>query len=558
MRTARDVTGRLARWAIKLSAYQIEDIRYRPGKANANADSLSRNPIAAEESNEPELANVETAINIWEQTSILHEIKEQQRTDTKLQPIIKTLESSSTVQLNDKRSPYVLVNSLLYKIKNLKKYYDERNVGNKHLLIIPKSMQTKVLRWAHDHPTAGHGGQQRTLFRLSNQVHWDTMRKDVYKYIAACSDCQQFKYNNSPTAGPMQLHMVNEPWHTIGIDLMGPFPTTIRQKRFLLVIVDYFTRWVELFPLKSTTSTDIANVLSNEIFARYGLPRYIVSDNGPQFVSNIFEDFCKTLHIGQNLTANYHPQSNMTERVNRTLKPLIAIYAQQQPHAWDKEIQKLAFAIRTAINETTGETPAFMMFGRNPRSPLDVITGQEIEGPPATGQPTAVQEYKENLVDNLQRAYHLIREHAQIEKLKQKEKYDHHTVQRNYAVGDLVWVTIPAGQIGDNSLGGKMQPRYQGPCQLKEKLTPVTFTVRRLKDNVDLGATNVDRLKPYFEQDPQETSQPRAETDRDPLPQERLDRPDPQQNKQRSPTATTLDRRVSNRRRKVPIRFIEQ
>ena len=147
---------------------------------------------------------------------------------------------------------------------------------------------------------------------------------------------------------------------------MGPLPTTARQKRFLLVVVDYFTRWIELFPLKYITSINIANILINEVFSRHGLPKYIVSDNGPQLVSNLYNDFCNTLDIKQNLTANYHSQSNMTERVNRTLKPLIFIYAQQQHNSWNVEIQTLAFAIRTAVNETTGETLAFMMFGRDP------------------------------------------------------------------------------------------------------------------------------------------------------------------------------------------------
>jgi hypothetical protein len=264
----------------------------------------------------------------------------------------------------------------------------------------------------------------------------------------------------------MQLHIVKEPWHTIGIDIMGPFPITIRQNRLLLVVVDYFTRWVEVFSLRSTTSNGIANILSNEIFSRYGLPRHIVSDNDPQFVSNLFKGFCKTLGTNQNLTANYHPQSNMAERANRTLKPLIAMYAQQQTQAWDRGIQKSAFAIRTAIDETTGETPAFMMFGRNLTSLLDIIAAQGIQGPLIVGQPTVVQIYKENLVNNLQGAYSLIREHAEIEKLEQKKKDDRHTAERNHNKGDLVWVAIPSGQIGENSIAGKMQPRYQGPCQL--------------------------------------------------------------------------------------------
>ena len=68
------------------------------------------------------------------------------------------------------------------------------------------------------------------------------MLRDVFKYIQSCPSCQKFKYKNAPTAFAMQLHTITQPWHTIGVDIMGPFPQTPRQKRFLLVIVDYFTR----------------------------------------------------------------------------------------------------------------------------------------------------------------------------------------------------------------------------------------------------------------------------------------------------------------------------
>ena len=329
------------------------------------------------------------------------------------------LKTKSSTDFNGKRNPHILINGLLYKIKNANKHYNQRVVGAKHLLVIPRTMQNKLLEWAHNHPTAGHGGQQKTLFRLSTKVYWKSMRKDIFNYIAACQECQKFKYNNAPTANPMQMHLVNEPWHTIGMDIMGPLPTTARQKRFLLVVVDYFTRWIELFPLKSTTSIEVSKILMNEVFSRYGLPKHIVSDNGPQFISNLFKNFCNTLGIKQNLTANYHPQSNMTERVNRTLKPLIAIYAQQQHNSWDEEIQKLAFAIRTAVNETTGETPAFMMFGRDLRGPLDLLIGETTEESRSTTiHHGLIQEYKNNLINNLRCAYSVIQEHAEIEKIK--------------------------------------------------------------------------------------------------------------------------------------------
>jgi transposase InsO family protein len=298
----------------------------------------------------------------------------------------------------------------------------------------------------------------------------------------------------------MQLHTVTQPWHTIGIDIMGPFPPTPRQKRFLLVIVDYFTRWVELFALRQTTATHIANVLIDEVICRYGVPLHILSDNGPQFISHLFNEVCTALGITHKLTANYHPQTNMTERVNRTLKAQIAIYAQQHPGLWDKELQKLAFAIRTSVNETTGDTPAYLNLGRDPVLPLDLIINPPSPEPPAiVPERKFIQQYRSDLTHALRLTYQLVREQAEIQKLRQKTKYDRHTVNRQFLVGDLVWIQIPSPQIDNTSISHKLRPKYQGPCRLIEQLSPSSFNVIRLSDNVNLGATNVDRMKHYYE-----------------------------------------------------------
>ena len=571
MRTAKDVTGRIARWAIKLSAYQIEEIQYRPGKSNANADSLSRNPLPEENSTNCELATVETGINLWENTNILDQLRHEQQKDSKLKPIIDCLSVRPPIEFNDKRSPYALINGLLYKIKNSNRNYNQRILGNKHLLVIPKAIQPKLLEWAHDHPTAGHGGQQRTLFRLSSRVFWESMRKDIYHYVAACAACQQFKYINAPTSNPMQLHTVTEPWHTIGIDLMGPFPNTFHNKRFLFVVVDYFTRWIEVFSMRTTTSHDIAEILTNQVFTRYGMPKFILSDNGPQFVSNLFNSFCQAIGIQQKFTANYHPQSNMTERVNRTLKPLIAIYAQRQPHSWDREIQKVAFAIRTSVNETTGETPAFLMFGRDIKGPLDIILAEPIQGPPPTTlEQQQIHEYKRRLLNNLRCAYNAVNEHADVQKQNQKTKYDQHTTQRNFKEGDLVWSAIPTNQIGGNTISTKLQANYQGPCKITKQLTPSTFIVRRLHDDVDLGATNIDRLKLYVEPLSMNSDQPennpemiRDNTHQQPpgdAPITTAASHDPALNTDEQPDTRTDDapaRQLPCRQRKLPARYAD-
>ncbi|CAF1499360.1 unnamed protein product [Rotaria magnacalcarata] len=192
-------------------------------------------------------------------------------------------------------------------------------------------LQTAILKWAHDHSIAGYAGRIKTLYRLSSWVYWPFMHKDVFNYVQSCLSCQKSKHSNAPAANPMQLHTISQTWHTIGIDIMGLFLPNSRQKRILLVIVDYFTRWVELFALRQTTATHIANILINEIICRYGVPLYILSDNGPQFISHLYIEICANMGINLKFTINYHSQTNMFERVNRTLKAQIDIYAQRRP-----------------------------------------------------------------------------------------------------------------------------------------------------------------------------------------------------------------------------------
>ncbi|CAF2018202.1 unnamed protein product [Rotaria magnacalcarata] len=373
LKTARDPTGRLARWAMKLSPYHLI-IQHRPGSKNSNGDFMSRYPIQHTTPNQPELNSLESTVNILNDTNILDNIRSEQQKDPRLARIIQSLVLQPPTPFNSKHAPYILINNTLYKTRHLNSYSDQRLLDNKHLLVIPQPLQLKFLQLAHDHPTAGHAGRIKTLYRLFSRAYWPSMKKDVFKYVQACTACQQFKPFNAPLANPMQLHTVLTPWHTIGIDIMGPFPPTPRQKRFLLVIVDYFTRWVELFPLRLTTASNVADIVINEIICRYGVPTYILFDNGPQFVSEMFNAICAQLGISRKFTSNYHPQTNMTERVNRTLKAQIAIYTRRHPHLWVQHLQKLAFAIRTSVNETTGDTPAFLNFGRDPMLPIDLLT----------------------------------------------------------------------------------------------------------------------------------------------------------------------------------------
>ena len=490
----KDLSGRLARWAISLSAFNIVDIKYKPGKSNTNSDALSRYPL-------PNLTALSvddpsSDSSLWNNCTLLNDIKNAQMHDPHLRPIIDHLSAENHPFHNNSYPSFLLLNGTLYKRRLPSRNRHCRLVGNDHLLVIPRAAQHQLLLWAHDHPTAGHCGREKTFYRLSTRVYWNSMRKDINRYVQSCQLCQQYKYSNQTMASSLQMHIVRQPWHTIGIDIMGPYPPTQRQKQYVLVIVDYFTRWVEIFPLRSTTSSDIATILIDEIVCRWGCPTYILSDNGPQFVSELFTEICASLGIATKTTSNYHPQTNLTERVNRNLKPMIAQYAQENPQSWDKHLSKLALSLRTSVNETTGETPAFLNFGRDPKLPIDLLLADPCQHPPSlpASHSVEIEQYKQRLRDDLSTAHRIANEHNEIRKLQQKNRYDQHTTRRSFTKGQLVWVAIPSALKH-----GKLDPHFQGPCRIDEVLSPSSFMIHRLSDGVNLGATNIDRLKPFYE-----------------------------------------------------------
>lgn len=157
----------------------------------------------------------------------------------------------------------------------------------------------------------------------------------------------------------------------IGVDIMGPLPKSTQQNEYLLVFVDYYSRWVEFFPLRKANAQSIASLLRKEILTRWGLPDFILSDRGAQFVSTLFQELCQRWSVKPKLTTSYHPQTNMTERINRTLKCMISAYVDYNHRKWDQYLPELRFAINSAVQETIGMTPAELQLGRKLQSPMD-------------------------------------------------------------------------------------------------------------------------------------------------------------------------------------------
>ncbi|CAF0924945.1 unnamed protein product, partial [Didymodactylos carnosus] len=435
LRNIKDPTSRLARWAMKLDAYDMI-IKHRPGKSNANADTLSRYPlksevVAALQTNGIFIGalqeNQEVAVNIWKHCNVLDDIKLAQRQDKEYSALISFIQDDIRPddgilcrKLENIAKIHKVVDGKLYRVRKFDEDSPLKNHLTPHLLVIPKSKRLEILKLAHDHPVSGHLGRRKTLHRIAIRFFWVGMRRDVAQYVRACNFCQRFKAANEKKAGLMQSHVVQSPWNTIGIDLTGPLPKTRGGNMYILVVIDYFTKWVELFPLGCAKAKTIAQVLHDEVICRHGVPVKIVSDNGAQFVAEIFREMLNILGIRHRTTALYHPQSNLSERVNRTLKPMLAIFAQKDKQSWDIRLPQLALAIRTAINESTGQTPAFLMYGRELRLPLDLMYGLGVDSLDELRSAKDVRTYSKRQKAILESAYKSARENIEIAQENQK------------------------------------------------------------------------------------------------------------------------------------------
>ncbi len=276
------------------------------------------------------------------------------------------------------------------------------------------------------------------------------------------------------------------------MDFMGPFPQSKKQNTFLLVIVDYFTKWVELFPLRDGKIQKVVKILREEIFTRWGVPKILISDRGPQFTSSILSELCKTWGVIHKLTTSYHPQTNLTERVNRTLKTMIASYVGQYHQASDQWLPEFRFAINTATQETTGKAPAELMMGRQLSGPLERL----IQHPPAPDQVAY------DLLEKQNRMAEEVKRRMADQQIRQARYYNAQRKDAQFQPGDLVWVRSHPVSSASNKFSAKLAPKWEGPAKIIKKLGPMNYTVS-WGSPLKTDSLNVVNLKRWYGHSPQ-------------------------------------------------------
>ncbi|MCP3681087.1 MAG: transposase family protein, partial [bacterium] len=198
------------------------------------------------------------------------------------------------------------------------------------------------------------------------------MRKQIAQYCHECVQCNQKKGPVHKNRAPMNPIPVHGAFHRVGMDVLQLTPT-LSGNRVVIVITNYLTKWTEGFASPDAKATNIARFFMENIVARFGCPLEIVTDRGKNFQSKLLQEICNLCAIRKISTSSYHPETNgLVERFNRTLCNMLSMYVTKQQNDWDLWLPYCLFAYNTAKQDSTQESPYFLLYGRDPRLPVDV------------------------------------------------------------------------------------------------------------------------------------------------------------------------------------------
>ena len=412
--------------------------------------------------------------------------------DPELQPLIRWLEtgaqpseaelqalSPNTRHLWLCRAQLVIVNGVLH-------YTWEEDGEVTKLLIVPRSQRQHILEAFHDEQSGGHLGQDKTLIKIKRRFYWYGMGQDVRLHVATCATCRVNKRLHRHPRAPLQNFQAGSPGDRVHLDILGPFKESESQNKYVLMIIDQFSRWLEIVPLPNQEAETIANAFFETYVVRFGVPFMVHTDQGRNFESKMFKSFCVLMEMSKTRTTPYRPSSNgQVERYNQLVLNFLRCYLAGKQRTWDQFLPMLGMAVRATVNRSTGYTPNMLMLGHEINMPADILYG--LIGEQKQFQTPSV--YLKFLLDTLAEVHTEVRENIKAAQRRQKRYYDMKAHMKHFDVGDLVYKRNAAFRAGESR---KLNPLYTGPYVVVEVLSPALF---RVVDQKRSHVMHHDRLK---------------------------------------------------------------
>ncbi|GKB07378.1 reverse transcriptase domain-containing protein [Tanacetum coccineum] len=383
-------------------------------------------------------------------------------------------------KLRIKARQYELLDGILYKRSFLKPW----------LRCVGPLQADYVIREIHEGSCSMHAGPRSVVAKaMQLGYYWPTMHRDARDMIRTCNDCQIHRPVPRNPQQPLTPITALWPFYKWGIDIAGPFSEGPGKVKFLIVAMDYFTKWIEAKAVATITGNQVKKFTWDNIVCRFGLPGEIVSDNGKQFSANPFKDWCEKLNITQRFASVKHLQTNgIKARLGEGIKARLG----EGNKNWIEELPHVLWVHRTMIKSSHGDTPFSLTYG------TEVVIPAEIEMPTYRTAVVDAAHNDEELRLNLD-LLEKRREHAVIREAKAKSKMTKHYNARvrgvTFRPGDFVYRNNDASHAVD---GGKLGPKWEGPYEVMEALGDGSYKLRSTDGIVFPRMWNIANLKKCY------------------------------------------------------------
>ncbi|PIK52582.1 hypothetical protein BSL78_10524 [Apostichopus japonicus] len=357
-------------------------------------------------------------------------------------------------------------------------------------VVVPQSLVPDVLKHLHGSPLTGHFGTKRTCVRADKCCYWPYMMRDIQHYCKQCIACEARREPNPPFRAPLEPMIVNKPFERVAADITE-LPLTTNGNRYVLVVTDYFTKYINMYALPDQTAETVAQCLFDKYFCEHGISEVLHTDQGKQFESKLVHRLCKLMGIVKTRTSPYHPQSDgQVERFNRTLKSELSKRLFSTGNQWDKMLNHIAFSYNTSVHSSIGYSPFFLVNGREARMPLEVMFG---DTPVGYSCHSSYGDFVDDITKRMKEASKIVGQELVKAQEKQADYVELKTRFLPYVVGDLVWVNDPAKQRD------KLAARWKGPHRVIRVMNNgVTYQLQDLsKSSIPSKVIHYNRLKPY-------------------------------------------------------------
>ena len=520
----KNPVGQLGRWLEELGQYDMI-IQHRPGIKHVNADALSRIPdrssscncyeagknleslpcggcsycaklhmqwdrfhedvddvvplairnLGTTDDNRPGRSYIDVGLQLQGYSNA--ELRELQLQDSSVGTIIAWLESEAPDERELLAQGYevkklwrcnemlALVEGVLYY-----KWIDEWG-QSQNKLVVPLELRQSILSMAHDGVLGGHWGEDKTLSRLKAKFFWPSMSQDVKLFTATCHRCNTNKHQLKNRTG-LITYQAGVPNERVHLDFLGPFTLSAKGNRYILSMVDQFTKWIEVYALPEQTALVTAKAFVDGWICRFGVPLQVHTDQGRNFTSALFTELCRMLDASKTRTTPYRPSSNgQVERYNQMILSYVRCQLSGNDDNWDEFLPLFGLSLRSTVNRNTGFTPNMLQLGREVILPLDIFLGT-----PQCADSTP-PEYVQNLNRRMREIFQTTRNKLDAAQKRQKTDYDTRASLRTtlYEVGDLVYLVNNTSIVGHSS---KLQPLMKGPFVVEKVNSPCIYTVR--------------------------------------------------------------------------------